>query len=134
MHYRIKKILSFRVPALLCTILIFILMVIPGTMLPKEEHFFIPDFDKFIHAFLFGSFVFLWCVYSASRWKNQRLLYLRFFLICLIGCVYGIAMEYVQKYFIPNRDYDLYDIFADAVGAFAGFLFVSFTLSWFRSN
>ncbi len=31
--------------------------------------------------------------------------------------LYGIGMEYVQKYFIPGRDFDLADIIADMIGA-----------------
>ncbi len=54
--------------------------------------------------------------------------------ILVIACFYGTAMEYVQKYFIPNRDFDIYDIAADIVGAVLGFLIVRLTFSWFRSS
>jgi VanZ family protein len=40
----------------------------------------------------------------------------------LVACFFGIAMEFVQKYFIPNRDFDIYDIVADIIGAAGGFL------------
>jgi VanZ family protein len=33
-------------------------------------------------------------------------------------------MELIQKYFIPNRDYDIKDIAADVIGAIAGLILV----------
>ena len=41
----------------------------------------------------------------------------------IIGIVYGIAMEIVQKYFIPFRSFDVGDIIADAIGSVVGYLF-----------
>jgi VanZ family protein len=46
----------------------------------------------------------------------RRLLRL-FFLVFVLAEAYGIGMEYVQKYFIPMRDYDQADIIADLIGA-----------------
>ena len=42
--------------------------------------------------------------------------------IALGSSVYGIIMEYIQKYFIPNRSFDLVDILADTIGSIAGLL------------
>ena len=103
-------------------------------MLPNEEHVWIPNLDKIVHVFLFGSFVFLWSFYYAIKQKNfipSNKIFLR---ILVIGCLYGIAMEYVQKYFIPNRDFDIYDITADTVGAIIGFIIVRVTISSFGSG
>lgn len=33
-----------------------------------------------------------------------------------LGLVYGIVMEFVQKNYIPNRSYDVWDIVADGIG------------------
>jgi VanZ family protein len=41
----------------------------------------------------------------------------------ITGIVYGIAMEIVQKYFIPFRSFDLMDILADGIGCVAGYFF-----------
>ena len=46
-----------------------------------------------------------------------------FLKIMITGIVYGIAMEIVQKYFIPFRSFDLGDIIADGIGCAAGYLF-----------
>jgi VanZ family protein len=36
--------------------------------------------------------------------------------------LYGIAMELVQKYFIPNRSFDFKDVIADTIGIVVGLL------------
>lgn len=128
MFRQLHSLLSNRFPAIAWTILIFILLALPGSMLPNENHLRIPDLDKYVHITLFGSFVFFWSYYFAyqkPRFPSPRSRYL---MILLIACLYGIAMEYVQKYFIPNRDFDLYDILADVIGALGGYLIVLLTL------
>jgi len=133
MRHRLYQILSKRFPALLWTIFIFVLLTLPGKLLPKEDSF-IPNLDKFIHVLLFGSFVFLWCMYYASKQEKDDNLKPLFIRILVIGCVYGIAMEYIQKYFIPNRYFDIYDIVADTLGALAGFFTVVLTVDLFRTS
>ena len=116
----LKKILSKRYPALIWTLIIFILLTIPGSLLPSEPGFKIPEFDKFIHISIFCVFVILWSFYFAAKTekKNRSI----FFVLFISACLYGIAMEYVQKYFIPRRDFDLEDILADLIGSALGFI------------
>jgi hypothetical protein len=33
-------------------------------------------------------------------------------------------MEFVQKYWVPNRSFDVTDIIADGVGCFGAYLFI----------
>jgi VanZ family protein len=116
----LKKILTKRYPALTWTTIIFILLALPGSMLPSESHFIIPYFDKYIHISIFCVFVVLWSFYYAAKPdKKSRNI---FFIIFITACLYGIAMEYVQKYFIPRRDFDVEDILADVIGSALGFI------------
>jgi len=39
------------------------------------------------------------------------------------GITYGIVMEFIQKYFIPNRSFDIGDIIADAAGSLLGLIY-----------
>jgi VanZ family protein len=114
---RISTYLSRSWVAITWTAIIFILLAMPGSVLPKEQTFSIPHFDKFIHIVLFGGFVFLWSYYYSRKKLGAKKLARLFFLIFIISCAYGIGMEYVQKYFIPGRDYDQEDIIADMIGA-----------------
>jgi VanZ family protein len=134
MRQRLQKLLSKKTPARLWTIFILTLMAIPGNMLPKEEKTFIPNLDKLIHATLFGSFVFLWSIYYAARKERNNNSDSRFVLILIIACLYGVATELMQKYLIPNRDYDIFDIIADSIGAVLGYFFVLMTVKWFRTS
>ncbi|HXB07312.1 MAG TPA: VanZ family protein [Puia sp.] len=103
-------------------------MCIPGYYIPSEKGFFLPDFDKIVHMVLFGGFVFLWSLYMASKPVRLKRLLLAFFCFYLLSNGLGIALEYVQKYWIPGRDYDLGDIIADMFGAGFGYGFSNLLL------
>ena len=65
--------------------------------------------------------VVLWCRFYSARKSKEANTRKNFLQIMILGIVYGIAMELVQKYFIPLRSFDLGDITADAIGCFAGY-------------
>jgi VanZ family protein len=132
MRHKLYMFFSSRIPPVIWTIVIFVLLALPGNMLPNENHLSIPNLDKYVHIILFGSFVFLWSFYYGAKLGTKNFPYKQSFFILIIACLYGTAMEFVQKYFIPNRDYDIYDIAADVVGAIVGFLFVRLTFFWIR--
>ncbi len=134
MRHQLYRLFSNRTPALLWSIVIFILLALPGKMLPNENRLAIPNLDKYVHIILFGTFVFLWSFYFATKVHNNNYPIRKSLTILVIACLYGTAMEYVQKYFIPNRDFDIYDITADIAGAIMGFLIVRLTFHWFRSS
>ena len=134
MRSRLYKILSSRIPALAWTLLIFVMLTIPGKMLPDENQLTIPNLDKGVHIILFGCFVFLWSFYFASRKDITNQLNRKLFRIFIIACFFGIAMEYVQKYLIPNRDFDIYDIAADIIGAAVGYFIVRLIVSRIVKN
>jgi VanZ family protein len=97
------------------TILIQILLCIPGSDLTKTGLFSIPNFDKFAHIVLFGSFVGLWCYYFYLKKKPAGRLKTLFFLVFLIAAANGIIMEFVQRDYVPNRSFDEGDIIADLI-------------------
>jgi VanZ family protein len=99
------------------TIIVLILLTLPGSMLPQEKVFSIPNFDKLVHMGLFGGFVLLWSIYFSRKIMNQKKLLVIFFRIFIIASVYGTTTEFIQKYFIPSRDFDIADILADVAGA-----------------
>ena len=96
-----------------------VLLCLPGAAFPKEHWFDKIWLDKWIHVALFGTMVFLWCRVLAKIIGGRTSYFLQ---LTLYFVVYGIVMEFVQKYFIPNRSFDIGDVAADAVGSLAGYL------------
>lgn len=117
-----KKLINSYWPAIFWSAIIIILLSIPGSDLPNEASFLnIPHFDKWVHFGIFMLFVVLWC-WAVSLKKSQTKILKKFLLITIAGIALGYLLELVQKYFVPNRDYDLWDVLADSIGAISGLL------------
>ncbi|HYM93717.1 MAG TPA: VanZ family protein [Chitinophagaceae bacterium] len=118
-----SKLTSSFILALLWFIASVILLTLPGSSLPKEKWFDKIWLDKWVHIFIFGMIVFLWCrVLLSKNFANEKLKRY-FFLIALTAIAYGVGMEYIQLYFIPGRSFDLWDMAADAVGSLLGLIY-----------
>ena len=115
--------------AALWTLILLVLMCLPGNVLPTEPPFQIANFDKLVHIGLFGGFVFLWCLYATTLKGGLKKRLLRFSYYFIIGIALGIAMEFVQKYFIPLRSFDLGDIIADMIGASLAYAFANVAMA-----
>jgi VanZ family protein len=77
--------------------------------------------DKLVHIGLFGILCFLFMFpfkKSGIEYKNR----LPWFLLVTVSAIfYGIIIEFVQRDFIPNRSFDIWDIAADSAGSLAAF-------------
>lgn len=104
--------------ALLWSVTIFILLIIPGQEFSGAPR--VPFLDKIIHIFLFGIQVLLWCRYINLSRTTPVLR--NFLLVFFISCLFGIAMEFVQKYGVANRSFETEDIVADIIGSAMGWL------------
>jgi VanZ family protein len=106
-------------------ILTTVLLILPGDKLPGPGflNIYIPWLDKIVHIGLFSIMAALICLWLSKKGmpagkKNQ------YFLLCGMVCVvYGILMELIQKFYVPNRSFDSADILADTVGSLVGVLF-----------
>lgn len=99
-------------------VIIFVLLSLPGNNFHTTSNWFgyIP-IDKIVHIVLFGSLSFS-IFYHFEHLKNKRYKTIRAKAYVLIFCMlYGIAMEYYQKYFVPSRGFEVADMLADTVGA-----------------
>jgi Predicted integral membrane protein len=100
-----------RFLAMLWTLLIFVLCLLPGNELPDVQ---LPFVDKWAHLVLFGIFTLLWLFANPSR--NPRYL----LLLLLITVFMGWLVEYIQGHFVPGRSQDQMDTLADAIGGAIG--------------
>lgn len=98
-------------PGLIWMVIVFILLIIPGSDIPANDFFELIYFDKWVHVGLFGILTFF---------LGFPLIELRkyFIYVALFSIFYGTLLEFVQKYFTTTRTFDITDILADAAGAF----------------
>lgn len=103
-------------------LIVTVLLCIPGSDLPKSGFFdAIPFFDKWVHIFLFCVLTYLFLAGFLEQKRTKAAL-----IIVILAIGYGTIMEFVQKYFIPNRSFDLTDILADAIGCILGYVAIGF--------
>ena len=104
----ITMLLNSKFTAIFWTVLIFILCTIPSERLPDGQ----PN-DKISHFIAFAGFTFFWFFHNSKYW-----------LIILIGAIYGIAIEFWQA-ILPKsfyRSFDWFDALADAIGGIIGYV------------
>ena len=99
-----------------------ILFMLPGSTLPKSDWFTDVQLDKWVHVVLFAVLVFLWCSAFDLRTGKKR------WMMVTATMGYAVLVEIVQKLWVPNRSFDMYDVLEDAAGRLIG-LFV-----WLRMN
>jgi VanZ family protein len=98
--------------------IVFILLSVPASNFHTESNWF-GNFpiDKLVHVCLFGSLS-LSILVHFEKSKFTKLKTVRAHAYVLIFCIiYGILMEYYQKYYVPSRGFDVNDMLADALGA-----------------
>lgn len=106
--------------AILWTLLIFVLCLIPSNELPDVD---VPLVDKWAHVILFGIFAFLWACTIPSR-----KLYV-FFAVLMTTIFLGWLVEYIQGHYTLGRTQDNMDTLADSIGGIIG-LILFFILSF----
>lgn len=115
---------SLFIPAIIWVIITTVLLVLPGPDIPSVSFLDKIYFDKWVHAGLFGGMTFL---FGYPFIKNSTATKKLLIYIAIVCALYGVAMEYVQKYFAFERDFDYYDMVADGVGCIIGY-FVAIAL------
>ena len=111
------------IPGIAWFILVTVLLCIPGKDLPDIDFLEQIDFDKFVHASLFGMLTILFCLpyRKSSHDTSEKKIW--FIKIAMSACIWGITTEIIQKYFIPGRTFDWLDWAADSTGTLAGYIF-----------
>ena len=94
-----------------------ILFFLPGSALPKTHWLAEIHIDKWVHVGLFAILIFLFC--SAFNFSFPK----KIWTVLIAAIIYGFLVEIVQKLWVLNRSFDLYDVLADTAGSSLG-LFV----------
>ncbi len=94
----------------------------PAADIPASPFFELIHFDKWVHAGIFGTLTLLT---AAPFFKTKYASLSLFIWIAAAALAYGVTMEFVQKYFTTDRDYDVWDMAADAAGVVLGCIFTN---------
>lgn len=116
---------AFRkfIPAAAWFILTLIVLFMPGGNFPEMNNWLTRLYpDKWIHVFLFGTQVFLLnrpvglSDFPGSKKKHT------FVVTGVAVCAWGLITEFLQKQFVPGRDFEIADWGADTLGCFLAFV------------
>ena len=111
------------IPGIAWFFVVMVIMCLPGKEIPKVNWLERLNFDKVVHMGVFGllTLLFSWPFYNSYFSKKEKLHY--FIKIAIATSVFGLVTEFIQKFFIPGRYYDLLDWAADSIGALVAFWF-----------
>ncbi|MEP6615038.1 MAG: VanZ family protein [Ginsengibacter sp.] len=112
-------------PGIAWFFVVLILMCMPGEDVPKVDWLERISFDKIVHIGVFGllAVLFCWPFYKSGYASKERLQY--FVKISIAVSIWGLAIEFIQKFFIPGRSFDMVDWAADSTGAALSYWFCS---------
>lgn len=105
------------IPGIVWFLISFWLFTLPGSAIPDIDVFHKVQGDKFVHAFIFFLLGYLF-ISPIQHYHIQHKKRVNWFLVMtILFMLYGIAVEFIQKNYIPFRSFDIGDIFADIVGS-----------------
>ena len=111
------------IPGIAWFFIIMVLICLPNKEIPKVGWLTDINFDKAIHVGIFGllTVLFCWPFYNSSFANKERLQY--FLKIAIATVIWGLATEFIQKFFVPGRSFDMLDWAADSLGALLAYWF-----------
>ena len=122
-------------PAIIWFVISVILLTLPGNDLPHNSFFDLPYFDKYVHFGMFFLLTFLFCFPFSKESARSSTTHGVFYKIVFFVILYGILMEFVQKFFAIQRTFDVMDILFDSLGSVAGlFAIKQYTLQKIGPN
>jgi len=109
----IKKFL----PGIAWFFIVLVLTCLPGKDIPEAGWLDKIYFDKWVHIGLFGglTFLFCWPFYKSGHSAREKVRY--FIKIAIATSIWGLTIEFIQRFYIPGRSFDLFDWAADSLGA-----------------
>ncbi|HEX5555617.1 MAG TPA: hypothetical protein VFX43_20410 [Chitinophagaceae bacterium] len=127
------KLIRFYLPAMVWTLVILILTLMPAVDIPHPPPFLqIPHLDKLVHGGIFALFVILWYAasyksFSATYGKTKDTGIRQYHpltvlaVVILAAVILGLLIEITQKEWTTiHRDFEWFDWLADIIGAFFG--------------
>ncbi|HEY8920391.1 MAG TPA: VanZ family protein [Chitinophaga sp.] len=123
------KAIRYYIPAIVWLFFILVMCTLPGKDIPHEGWMERIHMDKIVHFGLFGGMVFFLCL--GVYWHKGRFSATTLFMFVVFAALYGLSIEYIQKYMTADRSFDMTDAAADALGAIAGVWIFRLFRRWF---
>ena len=117
-HFSLKHRLIYFIPGITWFAICIYLLTLPGKDVPQISWMDFYQSDKVVHIIMF----FMLCFLFSFAIKNFDNKYSLILIIAIAGLLFGIAMEFVQKYFIPNRSFEIEDMIADGIGCLIAYI------------
>lgn len=115
------NILKYQLPAFAWAIFIFVLCTVGNGGFVTQTLFGIST-DKLGHAFIFAVLVFFIMLGLIKHWRFSFLLNKIRLIALLTSIIYAVCIELFQHYFTPDRFGDYWDLLADVIGSFLGWI------------
>ena len=111
------------IPGIAWFFVVLFLICLPGSNLPSLGFFSKIYLDKWVHVAMFGilAFLFCWPFYKLDLSKQQLLN--RFTKIAIAVSLWGLTTEFIQKFYITGREFELFDWAADSIGVLLAYWF-----------
>ena len=109
-------------PGIAWFFVVLILICLPGRDIPKVSELEFIHFDKIVHISIFGLLTLLMMMPTVNSSISKKSKLLNMLLILIVVSIWGLTTEFIQKYLIPGRSFDLLDWAADSFGAFIAFI------------
>ena len=111
------------IPGIAWFFLLLTLICLPGEALPQPESWMMAiDYDKLIHIALFGMLGVLFMYPFIRSGYNVKMKMQVILKIAITVSLWGITTEFIQKFYIPGRSFDLFDWAADSIGALCAYI------------
>ncbi len=105
------------IPGIAWFFLVLILICLPGDNLPKADNWLsYIYFDKWVHAGLFSGLAFLFMMPICRSEVDINIKWNYVIKIAIAVCIWGLTTEFIQKFFVPGRSFDVWDWAADSFG------------------
>ena len=109
------------IPAIAWFLVSLLLLTLPGSAVPKYPWLSLIYADKWVHITMFFILGYFFSQPFVKTQLSQTQRKKGFLLILFSGILYGISMEFVQKYWIPFRSFEIGDIIADSFGCYLAY-------------
>ena len=111
-------------PGIAWFFIVLLLICLPGEDLPEPDSWMKRiALEKWVHIGMFAilAIFFIWPIAKSGLTRKIKWKYILW--ICVLTCAWGLVTEFIQKWFITGRTFDLTDWLADSLGVLIAWIY-----------